>query len=196
MAKKTSYSVPWRNYFFSSNSKKVSVIPTQKVPPRKHRLSFLWKWQNLSASFTSTVKSQLWHKQQALDSHWFASSVNWKPGNWEQWESDLLAIDNQSFLLPKPDLGLCKASTANFSMARGRSQLAHWVSGSSLHQKPTSLTEGAGDSVFSTGSLYLRNDWWLARYQAVIEDKYLHLLPLHQRKSCWQGARQLGTAVF
>lgn len=135
------------NYFFSSNSKKGSVIPIWQVPPRKHRLSFLWKLQNLSASFTRTVKSQLWHKQQALDSCWFASSVNWKPGNGGQWESDLLAIDGQSFLLPKPGLGLCKTSTANSS--KGRSQLAHWVSRSSLHQNPTSLTAGAEPPVFS-----------------------------------------------
>lgn len=81
MAKKTTYSVPWRNYFFSSNSKKGSVIPTLKVPPRKYRLSFLWKLQNLSASFARTVKIHLWHKKQALDSCWFASSVKWKSGN-------------------------------------------------------------------------------------------------------------------
>lgn len=127
--------------------------------------------------------------------------MNWKPGNWEQQESDLSATDGQSFLLLKPGLGLCKTSTASFSVGSGRSQLANCVSGSPLHQKLTSLTAGAEAPAFSAGSLYLRNDsddqlGCLVNCSDYIADRYLHLLPLHPRKSRLQGARQLGTAVF
>lgn len=49
------------------------------------------------------LKSQHWHKQQAFDSCCFTSNMNWKPGNRKQGESDLLATDDQLFLLPKPE---------------------------------------------------------------------------------------------
>lgn len=78
--------------------------------------------------------------------------MNWKPGN-QEWESDLLATDGQSFLLPKPALGLCETSAADSSMGSGTELLEL-----SLHQKLTSLRAGAEANEVSAGRLYLRND--------------------------------------
>lgn len=63
----------------------------------------------------------------------------------------------QSFLLPKPGLGLCETSAADFSMGSGRSQHTELLE-LPLHQKLTSLRAGAEVNVDSAGRLYLRND--------------------------------------
>lgn len=66
-----------------------------------------------------------------------------------------------------------------------------------LHQKLTSLRAGAEVNVVSAGRLMTSQTvGCVVNYSDFIADRYLHLLPLHQRKSHLQGARQLGTVTL